>query len=137
MNDVPSAPRPYQDEDNQPFFDGWRKGRLLLQQSRSGGPFFFYPRPICPYTGSRDLVWKQATGRGKIVSYSLVMRPNHPAFVADVPIVLAEIMLEEAASLLARVIESKTDRVHSGAAVEILPAVEAARYPLPTFRLVT
>lgn len=137
MSYIPSAPRPYEDEDNKPFLDGWRNGRLMLQQSRSGGPFFFYPRPICPHTGSRDLVWKQASGRGKIVSYSLVMRPNHPAFAADVPIVLAEIMLEEGASLLARVIEGQTDRVRSGAAVEILPAAEAVRYPLPTFRLST
>ena len=137
MSHATNAPRPYEDDDNRPFLEGWREGRLMLQQSRSGGPFFFYPRPICPYTGSRDLVWRQATGRGKIVSYSLVMRPNHPAFAADVPIVLAEILLEEGASLLARVIESETIRVHSGAAVEILPAAEAVRYSLPAFRLVT
>ena len=136
MSETVDYPKPHQDEDNRPFLEGWKEGRLMLQRSRSGGPFFFYPRPICPFTGSRDLIWVEASGKGKIVSFSLVMRPNHPAFVSDVPIILAEIMLEEGASLLARVIEPETERIHSGAKVTILKMPEAARYAMPTFRLV-
>jgi len=136
MSEAADYPRPRQDEDNRPFLEGWQQGRLMLQRARSGGPLFFYPRPICPFTGSRDLVWVEASGRGKIVSFSLVMRPNHPAFAAEVPIILAEIMLEEGASLLARVIEPDAGRVHSGAKVALLTMPEAARYAMPTFRLV-
>ena len=136
MSEAINYPKPHQDEDNRPFLDGWKEGRLMLQRSRSGGPFFFYPRPICPFTGSRDLIWVEASGKGKIVSFSLVMRPNHPAFVSEVPIILAEIMLEESASLLARVIEPETERIYSGAKVTILKMPEAARYSMPTFRLV-
>jgi uncharacterized protein len=136
MSETVDYPNPHQDEDNRPFIEGWKEGRLMLQRSRSGGPFFFYPRPICPFTGSRDLIWVEASGNGKIVSFSLVMRPNHPAFASEVPIILAEIMLEEGASLLARVIEPETARIHSGAQVTILKMPEAARYSMPTFRLV-
>jgi len=136
MNETVDYPKPHQDEDNRPFLEGWKEGRLMLQRSRSGGPFFFYPRPICPFTGSRDLIWVEASGKGKIVSFSLVMRPNHPAFVSEVPIILAEIMLEEGASLLARVIEPETERIYSGAKVMILKMPDAARYSMPTFRLV-
>ena len=136
MSETVDYPKPHQDEDNRPFLEGWSEGRLMLQRSRSGGPFFFYPRPICPYTGSRDLIWVEASGTGKIVSFSLVMRPNHPAFVNEVPIILAEIMLEEGASLLARIIEPETERIYSGAKVTILEMPEAARYSMPTFRLV-
>ena len=136
MRETLDSPKPHQDEDNRPFLEGWKEGRLMLQRSRSGGPFFFYPRPICPFTGSRDLIWVEASGKGKIVSFSLVMRANHPAFVSEVPIILAEIMLEEGASLLARIIEPETERICSGAKVTILKMPEAARYSMPTFRLV-
>jgi uncharacterized OB-fold protein len=135
MSKALDYPRPLEDEDNRPLLEAWRNGRLMLQQSQSGGPAFFYPRPICPYTGSTDLVWKEASGRGHIVSFSIVMRPNHPAFNDEVPIILAEIALEEGASLLARVITNDTSSVTSGSAVELMPMPEAARYPLPTFRL--
>lgn len=135
MNATADYPRPYEDEDNAKFLSGWREGRLYLQQARSGGPLFFYPRPICPYTGSDDLVWKEVSGRGRLVSFSVVMRPNHPSFNDEVPIILAEIELEEGAGLLARIVQADPARVKSGVQVELLPMPEAARYPLPTFRL--
>lgn len=135
MSAVPHYPQPFEDEDNRPFLEGWRCGKLFLQQNRQGGPLFFYPRPICPYSGSRDLVWKEVSGKGRIISYSLVMRPNDPSFNDEVPIVLAEIELEEGASLLGRIVHVDPVRVQSGVSVELLPPSQAARYPLPAFRL--
>lgn len=136
MIEKPDYPQPFEDEDNAAFLAGWREGKLLLQRSREGGPAFFYPRPICPYTGSTDLIWTEASGRGEIVSFSLITRPNHPSFNEEVPIMLAEIALEEGASLLGRVITADPAAVKSKAKVETLPLPEAARYPLPTFRIV-
>lgn len=135
MSIVPHYPQPLEDEDNRPFLEGWRSGRLFLQQSRQGGPLFFYPRPICPYSGSRDLIWKEVSGKGWIVSYSLVMRPNDPSFNDEVPIILAEIELEEGASLLGRLVHADVAKVKRGASVELLPPSQAVRYPLPAFQL--
>lgn len=134
MNQI-NYPQPREDEDNAPFLAGWREGRLLLQRSRDGGPLFFYPRPICPYTGSPDLIWTEVTGRGRIVSFSIVHRPNHPSFNEEVPIILAEIALDEGGALLGRVICSDISSIKTGAALELLPAKEGLRYPLPAFRL--
>jgi uncharacterized OB-fold protein len=135
MSVTPDYPRPFEDEDNRALLEGWREGKLMLQKSRAGGPAFFYPRPVCPYTGSMDLEWFQASGRGTIVSYSLVLRPNHPSFNEEVPIILAEVALEEGATLLTRIIAEDAAVVKSGDAVELLPMPDASRYPLPTFRL--
>lgn len=134
MNQI-NYPQPREDEDNAPFLAGWREGRLLLQRSRDGGPLFFYPRPICPYTGSPDLTWTEVTGRGRIVSFSIVHRPNHPSFNEEVPIILAEIALDEGGALLGRVICSDIGLIKTGAALELLPVEEGRRYPLPAFRL--
>jgi uncharacterized OB-fold protein len=128
-------PQPYRDGDNAPFLDGWHDGKLLLQRNRQGGPLFFYPRPVCPFTGSDDLVWVEASGRGVIVSFSIVHRPNHPAFNEEVPIILAEVQLEEGAGLLARIVGCDVDSVKSGMKIKLLSSENARRYPLPTFEL--
>lgn len=137
MSDLKAYPQPYEDADNRVFLEGWRNGQLFLQQSEDGGPLFFYPRPICPYTGSDKLVSKPVSGRGEIVSYSLILRPNHPAFSEETPIILAEIKLDEGASLLGRIICENPEKIYSGLAVALLPMPEAGKYPLPTFRLVS
>lgn len=137
MNQTLDFPLPHEDADNKDFIDVWRnEGKILLQQAAEGGRPFFYPRPMCPYTGSADLVSVSASGKGKIVSYSLVHRPNHPAFNDEVPIILAEIALSEGAFLLGRIICNDSSKVRSGLKVDVLPPQEAKRYPLPTFRLV-
>ena len=133
MSEFSKAPHPQADADNAAFLDAWKEGRLIYQRARSGGRPFLYPRPICPYTGSRDLVWEEASGAGRVISFSLVMRPNHPAYHEDVPICLAEIELDEGPRLLARIVGEGRDAVTSGERVTIVPREEAGRYPLRPF----
>ena len=126
-------PQPDRDGDNRPLLDGWRLGRLLLQRCDDCGRDFFYPRPICPNCWSAEVRWHGATGKGTIVSFSLVYRPNHHAFADETPIVLAEVLLEEDVAFLARVVNVEPAAVRIGMTVALLSPVEAARYPLPTF----
>lgn len=135
MSEELAYPQPWRDEDNAPFLDGWRDGRLMLQRARAGGPLFFYPRPICPYTGSDDLIWVEVSGRGRIVSFSIVHRPNHAAFNAEAPILLAEIELDEGATMLARIVGCNAAEVRSGARIELASQGDGRPYPLPAFRL--
>ena len=128
-------PRPQGDADNRPLLEGWRGARLMLQTCAGCERTFFYPRPVCPHCWSAALSWNAATGRGTIVSYSFVHRPNDPAFFSEVPIILAEIRLEEGPALIARIVGCEPAAMRSGLPVALLPAPEALRYPLPTFRL--
>lgn len=126
-------PQPQRDVDNQPLLDGWRLGRLMLQRCDDCGRDFFYPRPMCPNCWSASVHWHGTAGKGTIVSFSLVHRPNHHAFSDETPIVLAEVLLEEDVALLARVVKVEPAAVRIGMTVALLPAAEAAPYPLPTF----
>lgn len=135
MSEELAYPQPWRDEDNAPFLDGWCDGKLKLQRARAGGPLFFYPRPICPFTGSDDLIWVDVSGQGRIVSFSIVHRPNHPAFNAEAPIILAEVELDEGATLLARIVGCSAADVKSGARIALAPQGDGRRYPLPTFQL--
>jgi uncharacterized OB-fold protein len=128
-------PQPREDADNAEFLNAWREGHLVLQACRQCTKVFFYPRPVCPYCWSDELENRMSPGRGRIVSYSLVHRPNDPAFEDETPIVLAEVALSEGATLLARIINAPVGEIHSRVEVE-LPKPEIAKlYPLPVFQL--
>ena len=125
-------PRPHEDADNRPMLEAWREGRLVVQRCTVCGAAASYPRPLCPKCWSDRLAFEEASGRGEIVAWSLVHRPNHESFIAETPIVLAEVALPEGTSLIARVV-CAPEAVRSGAAVELV--ADPGRYPLPTFRL--
>ena len=128
-------PQPREDADNAEFLAAWRQGRLLLQHCNDCRRSYFYPRPVCPHCWSDRLENRAASGRGQVVSYSLVQRPNDPAFNDEVPIILVEIALVEGASLLARLVDCNAASVRSGIAVVLPPPDVCARYPLPVFHL--
>ncbi|GHC63691.1 Zn-ribbon domain-containing OB-fold protein [Limoniibacter endophyticus] len=138
MTEFLDHPRPYEDEDNRAFLTAWRdEGKILLQRAVGSNRPFFYPRPICPYTGSSELESFEAEGKGTVVSFSLVRRPNHPAFNDEVPIVLAEIELLEGATMLARILTHDPESLISGASVRTIKQESASKYPLPTFELIS
>ncbi len=131
---TPKYPLPVADADNRRFLEEWQQGRLSLQHCRACDRSIFYPRPICPYCWSDDLEWRRSTGRGEIVSFSRIHRPNHEAFAAETPVLLAEVRLHEGASLLARIVGD--DPVRSGAPVELVADGWARQgLPLPVFRV--
>lgn len=128
-------PQAVMDSDNRQYLEGWKQGNLMLQQCCGCRQFVFYPRPMCPHCWSDQLDWIKASGKGVVVSYSLVHRPNHVAFADEVPITLAEIMLEEGVGMLARVL---SDDIASGMRVELINDAESVqKYPLPIFRAAT
>ena len=132
MTDPSRYPRPLEDADNRTMLEAWREGRLVVQRCGECGRAASYPRPLCPHCWSERLVFEAASGRGVIVAWSLVHRPNHESFFAEAPIVLAEIALQEGTSVIARVV-CAPGAARSGTPVELVP--EPQRYPLPTFRL--
>jgi len=126
-------PAPTEDEDNQPMLAAWREGRLVLPACERCGRTFFYPRPICPHCWSDALTWRNTSGEGTVESFAIVRRPNDPAFLDDVPIVLAEVMLKEGVAMLARIVNVEANTVECGMKLRLVPSDLAVRYPLPTF----
>jgi uncharacterized OB-fold protein len=137
MTESASAyPQPRADADNGPFLDAWQaRGALVLQACAACGAIIYYPRPLCPACWSDRLEWCEVEGRGTVVSFALVHRPNHSSFFDEVPIVLAEIALAAGPRMLGRIVGAPAKAVRSGAAVVTLDPGDARRYPLPTFRL--
>jgi len=86
-------PRPEQE-----YFAHLAQGRFMLQRARGTGRVFFYPRVAEPVTGSRDLEWVEASGRGTVYA-TTVVRPKLP----QVPYNVVLVDLEEGPRLMSRV----------------------------------
>lgn len=104
MNE-PTRPLPRTDEyDTRDFWAATKAKELKYQQCDNCGCVVFYPRRHC--TGCLDgkLVWKTASGRGTVYSYSVVRQSYHPFFRHHVPYAVAWIDLEEGPRILSNVV---------------------------------
>lgn len=128
-------PQPHVDSINREFIDGWHDGHIVLQHCSRCGLVNFYPRPMCPQCWSTELEFRRSDGRGVLVAFSVIHRPNHPSFFDEIPIVLGEVCLAEGATMIARVICNDPSQLQSGVRLESVPLEEARRFPLPTFRI--
>lgn len=131
----PGYPQPTRTATNAPLLDAWQRGELLIQRCGNCRAQVFFPREMCPVCWSIRLEWGKSTGTGRIVSFTRIHRHLHPAFASETPTILAEVALDDGAVMLARVVTGERESVASGMRVELLSMPQAARYPLPTFRL--
>ena len=89
------------------------EGRFMIQRSRGGGNYIFYPRAVAPGTGARDLEWVEASGRGTVYSTTVVRKkPPEPSYN------VALIDLEEGPRMMSRVEGVAPDAVAIGMAVK-------------------
>lgn len=97
----PPRPLPVITVENEPFFTAAKHGTLLLQRCARCGRSMYYPRVACPYcfaVGGLD--WTEASGRGEVIAYCFVHRPQHPVFLRDVPIPFVAVRLREGPVML-------------------------------------
>lgn len=132
--DIP-YPAPRETPDNAPMLRAWREtGILLLQRCGGCGRPIYYPRAQCPHCWSAALDWFEATGRGRVRTYTLIHRGLSEPFASEAPICLAEIELEDGVAMIARIIHPRPDVLRTGDSVTLLEPDRARHYPLPTFR---
>jgi uncharacterized OB-fold protein len=92
-----NKPQPRVTELNRRYWDGINAGHLVLQHclNHACRRAIFYPRVCCPYCQHAELEWRDATGRGHVVSHSTIRRTHHDGFNAEAPYVFAAVELAE------------------------------------------
>ena len=83
---------------NQPFWDGTKAGKLMIQKCQDCGTWVFCPRPVCGDCASDKLEWVEVSGKGKIFSFTVIREVVGQAlrgFAPDIPYVTAWIDLDE------------------------------------------
>ena len=112
--DVRTKPMPTPDDVSRPYWDGLRRGEVVLQRCDSCRKVQFYPRPACRYCGSQELTWETLSGRGSVYTYTIVHRAPFEAFAGDVPYVLAVVELDEGPLLLSTIEGIEPEAVEVG-----------------------
>lgn len=113
-------PLPTPDGDSKFYWESCQKEKLMIQQCMDCDEHIFYPRIVCPHCMSDQLNWVEASGRGKIYSYTIARRGAGPAFSQDAPYVVALVELDEGVRILSNIIEVDVEEVHCEMKVQAL-----------------
>ncbi len=125
-------PQPEITELNRPYWDGLREGRLRYQQCACGNAWL-PARRECPACLGEDVHWRDASGRGSVLSWVVYHTAYHPAFEARLPYHVALVELDEGPRLLTRVLDGDA-RLAGGLRVALAISHEGG-LALPTFRV--
>jgi uncharacterized protein len=98
-----AKPVPEPTPDTQPYWDGLRAHKLLIQSCAHCGKARFYPRPMCDGCYSMECTWVEASGRGTVHSWTVTHHPFHAGFKGELPYVLATVDLAEGVRMNAQV----------------------------------
>ncbi len=113
-----SKPLPDPTPATQPFWDGLRRHKLLLQRSKKTGKAIYYPRSVSPHGPKDELTWSECSGRGTVYSFTIARRPTAPQWANDGDYAIAIVELEEGARLTANIINCPPDDVRIGMQVK-------------------
>ncbi|MEM9622978.1 MAG: OB-fold domain-containing protein [Pseudomonadota bacterium] len=120
--------------DSQPFFDGAAAGKLRLQVCDSCGTWTFPVARICANCGSNNIVWRDASGKGRVYAHGRLARAYHPRHAERLPLVLAQVDLAEGVRLHTNIIDVTPDQLRVGGTVEVTFEHFADGGVLPVFR---
>jgi len=116
------------------FWEAAKEHRLLIQECKDCGVKIFYPRKFCPECWSSNLGWSEASGKGKVFSYTVTMTGVEEKFADDLPFVLAWVDLEEGVRMLTNIVGSEPDEVSIGMDVEVVFEDVTSEISLPKFK---
>jgi uncharacterized OB-fold protein len=99
-DDGRSKPVPLEREEERPYWDGLREGRLLLRQCQTCGWYAQRPQLVCWNCRGESFIWSAVSGRGSIYTYTVARQTWVRGFEDDLPYVVVAVALEEQPSLL-------------------------------------
>ena len=124
-------PRPT--ELSAPYWEGCRNGKLRLQYCQACERHQFYPRSLCSQCLGDTLEWRDASGYGRIASFTVIHRGLTPAYPA--PYVVALIDLEEGPRMMSNIIDAEATDISVGDEVTVAFAAWSEEIDLPVFRI--
>lgn len=129
-------PLPTPDSDSEAYWAAAKAGKLLLPKCGDCGKYHHYPRALCPSCHSDRIEQVEASGLGRIYSYTVQRRPAGKEFADDVPYVLVLVDLEEGPRMLAGLLDVEPEAVAIGQEVEVTFAAAGEEFALPFFKVV-
>jgi uncharacterized OB-fold protein len=129
---APGIPVPTPSPMSAPYWDACGRGELVFLRCDTCGSIALRPTTLCGNCRGRSLSWLPSSGRGRLYSWTVVWRPQHPSF--SVPYAPAIVALDEGWYMMSAVVgcEPEDLRADMPLAVEFHPASD--EIALPYFR---
>ena len=134
MSQPISKPVPVPDELSAPFFDGARQGRLMLQHCTGCDRWSWPVRERCPYCFATKLVWRQASGRGTLYTFTIMHQVMNPGFASAVPYNVAQVDLHEGVRVTSNIVRIGNDALRIGMKLEAVFEDVGEGVSIPKFR---
>ncbi|MEY2966235.1 MAG: hypothetical protein RLY50_285 [Actinomycetota bacterium] len=134
MSQLP-APRPLVTSANESFWNATADGRLVLQKCSSCDTVAWPIRRHCPTCWTETLVEFDASGRGKVYSFTVV-RKGRMDYKDASPFVVAYVELDEGPRVMTNIVECEPDEVAVDMPVEVVFHDTGHGQSLYRFRLV-
>ncbi|MBM40933.1 MAG: hypothetical protein CL483_03285 [Acidobacteria bacterium] len=134
VEDTSVRPTPETTADSQPYWDGLREHRLMLQRCASCKTPRHYPRPMCASCHSLEAEWFEATGHGTVHSWTVSHHAFHRGFKDTTPYTLVTVDLEAGVRMVAPLASSSEQPLRLGAPVVLEYHDVSNELTLPRFR---
>lgn len=136
MNPSPLGPQPIPTAETAHYWQAALEGRLEIQYCRACARHQFYPRRFCTRCLSDQIEWVQASGRGRVYTYTVCHVAAHPAFESRVSYAIGLIELDEGVRMLAGIVDSDMEHLAIGAPVQVCFECISDEIALPMFSLI-
>jgi uncharacterized OB-fold protein len=119
MEPPAGKPIPTPTLETRPYWEGCKRHELRIQKCAACGHYQFLPRIYCTECFSDRVDWVKASGRAKVLSFTIVRRPVSPAFKDEVPYVVALVTLDEGPTMMTNIVGCAPETVEIGMPVEV------------------
>ena len=127
-------PVPIPDEASQPFYDGARDHRLMIQKCATCGVVIWPVKSRCDNCIQPTVNWVQASGKATLYSFALMHQVYHPGFASEVPYIIAQVDLQEGLRILTNIIGCSSSDLQIGMPLEVAFEAITDEVTLPKFR---
>jgi uncharacterized OB-fold protein len=127
---------PARTPETDPFWDAANEGKLLLQRCPDCQKFQYHYRALCSHCWSDKIEDYPSNGRGKVWTYSVVMKNKTAGYTEKVPYVVALIELEGGMKVVNNVLTDDPEAVTFGTEVELTFGKTAQGQAIPLFKVV-
>ena len=129
-----SKPVPQPDEASLPFFEGARRGVLMIQRCTRCNAYLAPGSYICTECLSDALEWAPASGRGTLHTFGIMHQRYHPGFVDEIPYNIAVVELDEGPRLSTNIVGVANEELRVGMPVVATFEQVDEEVALPKFR---